>query len=181
MGVIAFQTYKPPEWFTSYETSNSFTGSQNWQNVTVRSIIPASLWDASGTKLRVTISGAPNPTGYRMGNFYFGEKASSGDPWDTQTDPDQVTWGGGNQTQDVSSDDVVSDEMNIAVDHTKDYIFSFYFSTVAGIYVPTGSTTEYVVYLRSLGDFSSIRNPTGFAILAPGIKPICVKKIEVSS
>jgi hypothetical protein len=112
--------------------SDTLTSSgSGWNNFTIRNVYEvAGLTAPSGTptQARVTFE-ANSGGGFNIAFAYIGHQASSGDAYDFDTTPTQITFDGGSDGKLVGSgSEEVSDAVNFAWDKTSDIVISMYCS-----------------------------------------------------
>lgn len=110
------------EWVTAVALS-SFSSSSGWAGYTLRSVIPAADLLA-GSKLRLTLRGASSGADLAVSAAYIGLQATSGDVYDFAASPVQVLVGGSGSFSVPTGSTVVSDEILLPIDGTKNLVFA---------------------------------------------------------
>lgn len=96
-----------------------------WAGYTVRTVIAASVLQASGSKVRLTMQG-PGSEKSTIVALYIGHAASMGDAYDFDGNQVPVTYGGLSSWVINAGATIVSDEITFALDKTKPLILSMY-------------------------------------------------------
>lgn len=159
----------------------SLTGNGVSTSWTYRQWVSAAAFaSVDGEKVRLTLQSGSGATGSTI-TAYFGEAAASGDAYDFATTPQPVNVGGTNTfTLPGSSATVVTDEIPISFDHTKNYILSFYCSVTSnGVrFLTSGGGGNFVAYYKNASDAATV-NASGYSSTSGRI--YALTRIEVFS
>jgi len=160
-------------WQVNASTTLGVNGT-GFGNTTVRQrISSAQISNTGGTKVRVTFK-AGSTGGFGCDAAYIGHKAASGDDYDFESTPTQLTFGGGNAGATVSTGaTVLTDEINFTVQSGKDLIISIHFTT-SGTVSRSTSATAWQAYRKSASDAATV-NATGYTTSDAAD---CVTKVE---
>lgn len=137
-------------WVTTFENAGAKSSDQlTFRGYSVKMVYSSNLLSESGSKIRLTLR-KPNSHNTDLGGLYIGESAGgnlfSGSPT-------QITVGG-NGSFSISSDYLLTDEIDFVLDKTKNYLISFcilystadpYCVYVAGSPYPAGLYRAYGV------------------------------------
>lgn len=132
--------------------------STGWGSYTIRQIIPASRLAASGSKVKLTLTGASTISTVLTG-VWIGEQAASGDAYDFAATPTPVLFSGAAGVTIAANATVTSDEVTFALDETKTYVVSFQLTSteVRGTTGPSGTS-----YYKSGASDGATVNATGY-------------------
>ncbi|TBE54480.1 hypothetical protein U8P68_10945 [Rhizobium ruizarguesonis] len=137
-------------------------------------IASAQISNAGGTKVRVTLK-AGSTGGFTCDAAYIGHKAASGDDYDFESTPTQLTFSGGSASGTAATGaSIVTDEINFTVQSGKDLIISVHFTTSGVVSRATSGATGWQCYRKSASDAATV-NATGYTTID---QADCVTKVE---
>lgn len=158
-GNAATLTYSGASWEIAASATLG-SNSAGWSGFTLRQrIASAAISNTGGTKVRVTFV-ASTAGGFVIGNAYIGHQAASGDAYDFEATPTQLTFNGGNAGATVSAgSSIVSDEITFTIEASKNLIISMYFSGTSA--VRSGNNGSWQAYYKNANDAVTV-NATGY-------------------
>jgi hypothetical protein len=177
IGFGAKRVSAPATWLVNAAaTMNS--GDSGYNGVTLRQVIQAAgIANTGGSKVRVTLQASP-VFSFTIDGIYIGHAAASGDPYDFESTPTQLFFGGSAGIGPVAVNAAaVTDEAVFTVQASKALIVSMHFSATsyASVQFPN-TTTDWQVYIRTAND-AAVVNTSGYSTQT-GIKASMVSKIE---
>ena len=118
----------------------------DWQNQTVRTVIPASSFASNQTTIQIKFcAGASSYASHTFLNTFIGHASSGGNAWDFESTPTRVTWAGGsNATTIAAGVSLASDVITFNLDASKDLIFA----------IDTGAPSNSGLHAKTLGSGS---------------------------
>lgn len=99
--------------------------SNDWVGYTMRQVIDSTEIAATGNKVRVYIE-ADGDQGFDLGNAYVGIKSTSGDAYDFESTPVQLTFGGSNSVYIPAGARIQSDIVDLTVGASDGLVVSVY-------------------------------------------------------
>ena len=152
-------------WVTSFTgtlaADNVNTGGTTW-----RFGIPnADISNTGLSYVRVTCHSA-SAVAWTLGNMYIGQKADSGDYYDFQAAPTQVTFSSGSAGFAIGADStIVSDTISFSIPAGKDLIISLYGSNTSndGIRISVAGVHSGSTYYKA-GSEAATQNATGYSL-----------------
>jgi hypothetical protein len=140
-----------------------------WNGYTMRQrIAAAGLANGGGTKVRVTLKAASGAS-FTIDSCYIGAGAASGDVYDFETTPTQLTFSGGSAGVTVASNGtVLSDEVTYTVDASKPLVISVHFSAASSV-PPLLSKTNWTNYNKAAVSEAATVNVSGYATSANAV------------
>lgn len=173
-----------PTYSTLFPDPNIGANSPGWAGYTWRQVIRPSELTGSGTHLRLTIGGIGGGATYTK--VYVGVGATSGDEYDFENPPVQVTFDDGANTSKVVANGAteVSDDIEIAFNGATDTL-------VVAVYVDSGAgaaddfpsrnddSIDAKYYYKSGVDEAADQNVSGY--IASSGEVIGVELVEVGS
>ena len=122
----------------------------------MRVLIPSTELSLSGSNAKISF--IRHDTDYIINDCYIGAQAS-GDVYDFDTAPTQITFGGGNAGTTITVDGQESDDISFDFDHTKNHIISAHIGTSGDCAVADAAGITY----EKLGTSeSSVSNVSGY-------------------
>lgn len=167
-----------PSFTEQFSLSGDFNENDR-SNQTIRQVIPASAIVDGGGSVRITLFGATGE-GFSVDSCYIGEQAASGDPYDFEASPTQVTFDGGSSSATIATAGTKeSDAISFSVDPSKSYVVSYHItsSAVASLRAKS-SESGFASYSKS-GDDAATVNASGYASLASNV--VGILKLEVGT
>lgn len=150
-----------------------------WSGYTYRFKIPAAKVYNSCASLKLEFARITHD--WQIGKCYIGEQAASGDEYDFQNAPTQVLFGGG-AGKVFNADAILSDEVTLALDYSKNIVISLYIITLT--YLPAGGVTGtysgYKTWYKS-GDDASTQNATGYSAHSSSGKQMFLNALHIIS
>jgi hypothetical protein len=142
-------------------SSNPTVNGVGFGSVTTRqTIAAANLSNIGGAKIRITLK-AGSTGGFITDACYIGHAAASGDAYDFESTPTQVTFGGGNAGATVAiNTTVLSDEITFTLQNSKALVVAIHFGT-SGVIARASSQTGWQAYNKSANDASTV-DATGY-------------------
>jgi len=146
-----------------------------WFGYTIRVLIPASELLVSGGPTRITLEASAGGS-CNFGACYVGHGASSGDVYDFESTPVQLTVGGSGNFTILAGATAVSDDIAFTLDETKPLLVAGYFPTNPTVlrYV---AYTGMASYYKNASD-ASTQNATGYTT-GTANRLYFVKRVEV--
>jgi hypothetical protein len=163
-----------------WEKTVDYTSSESgWAGQTFRFKIPVSKVYNSCASFKLEFARVSND--WQIGKCYIGEQATSGDEYDFKNVPTQVLFGG-SAGKIFNADAILSDEVTLALDYSKNIIISLYIVTLS--YIPIGGVAGIVSGYKSWyksGDDASTQNATGYSAWSNSGKQACLNAIHIIS
>lgn len=148
--------------------------SAGWGGYTSRLVIPSSVLTAA-SKVRFTLRGPTSGTGLQISNMYVGLVATSGDPYDFNATPVQVTFAASNSYTLVVGGSVVTDEAVLSIPIGRNLVLSAEYS--AGDMTNNTAPAGYARYFKAAADAATV-NASGYTGSAAGTAYL-ISKIEL--
>jgi WD40 repeat protein len=134
-------------------------------NVTIRQLIDAGVINISGGRVNVTF-GADGAGTFAVDKVYIGQAALSGDPYDFQGAPTQLTFTGAAGFSITGATTITSDTVDFNLDPNKTLIISMHTTVGGGAGIGDApSITGWSVYTKA-GDDASTVDATGYTAVA---------------
>lgn len=158
--------YPPVEVGVAWRDSVSVPLTDNlskWNGDTLRQVINASLFLASGTVMRLALQ-ASSIAGFNVDAMYIGEQASSGDPYDMKASgpaPAQIKVGGSGSFSVAGNTTITTDQLLFTIDEAKTYVITAHFSGSSGDISYT-SVAGATMYSKSGVNEAAIADVTGY-------------------
>jgi hypothetical protein len=173
---------RTPQWMTAFQAtfaSNSMDGTYTF---TVRQVLNSSVWLAGngGTKARFTFQSNTAGGSLVLSAAYFGQQAGSGDVYDFATTPSQILFSGsGSGTVSSGGATLLSDELVLSFDTSKNYVLSMDQGNTAGQGSPGAEVTHSgaSVYTKIADDGATV-DASGYS-LNGSVAVSGIAKIEV--
>lgn len=160
---------------TTYNPSLT-ANSTGFGGLTHRTLIAASLFSASGSSIRITLTPPTSGNNTNIGACYIGKKGASAPDFDGGQV--QVTFGGSaTTTLTAGGSPVVSDEIPFAFDHTVDHIISYYMSGTSDVRYANG-VANVTRYYKS-GNDAAGTSTTGYTSNAGFLD--CIDLVEAGN
>jgi hypothetical protein len=165
-------------WVTTANLGTISSTSSGWNGYTLRQIIPASAM-AAGSRVRVQLYNAGTAgTQAVISKAYFGKQAASGDPYDFDTTPEQMFFGGNPGTTILPAMPQYTDGLVTPI--TADaYVLAVYFSNSGASAVAhfTTGATGFADYYK-IGDDATTVNASGYTLGANN-RSLLLGRVEV--
>lgn len=150
---VRITLWEEGNWVTSFSATMN-ASSLGWNGNTLRQQIPASLLSESGSKFRLSITSAAQPTSAENSHVnvgYAAHKSTAGGAhnvtFDTaQSGPRQLTYQGAtsytvtNPGVNGQRNTIVLDPVTYNFDETRDFVYSFYFANSAADSISTATS-----------------------------------------
>lgn len=151
--------------------------SVGWAGYTLRQVIPASAFVAgSRVRFRLNAAGAAGTT-VNIHSAFFGKQAASGDAYDFDTTPGQLTFSGSPGVSFLATQTRTTDDLIIPV-AADNHVLSIYFSGSTDVQSSTGNT-GWIDYYK-IGNDASTVNASGYTAGTMG-RSLLVLRVEVYS
>lgn len=176
-GQLNFTTGGSGSWHSVFTSSLSSTGGGDINGQCFRNEIPGSVFTNNYSKVRLTLQPDESYNAVFSG-VYLGKKASSGDAWDFQTTPVQVTKSSsGTFTLTANSGSHVMDETIFSGVAGDAMIISMAWN--GSTRSSTQSHTGFPLHLKTSGGAADVAtvNASGFSTIGQGV--VLIKEIEV--
>ncbi|WP_417814046.1 hypothetical protein [Thalassospira alkalitolerans] len=155
---------------SSFNTDVDITMDSNrhgLNNFTVVQVIPAAALSTSGASVKVTFEASSGGNGFAIKNCYIGEQAASGDAYDFETTPTQVTFDTGSAGFSVAAGATKqSDEITFSVDAAKTYLVSYSLDGIGNTTDDAAARTTqsgFIAYEKSGSDEAATVNKSGYS------------------
>ncbi|MGM5087520.1 hypothetical protein E0H64_17640 [Rhizobium leguminosarum bv. viciae] len=155
-------TLSAGSWRTTASASLGVNGTGFGSTTVRQTIAAANLANIGGSKVRLTFRAGTGSAA--IDNVYIGHKAASGDAYDFESTPTQITFSGGSAGATVATNStLLSDEIAFTIQSGKDLIVAIDFGAAA--VVSRGLTqTGWQAYRKSANDASTV-NATGYSAI----------------
>lgn len=150
----------------------------NWDGFTIRQIIPASSLALSGGAVRLTIEAAEG-AGTDIQALYVGQAASSGDAYDFDDDPVQVTVGGNGKWIVPAGETLICDPVLFALDEAENLIVSAVIGNDPNSVLRYKARSGFDAYYKAGSDASTV-DATGYSSSGTTNRQYLVTQIEVT-
>lgn len=169
----------PSSWSTIDEWTEDIN-STPWAGYTHRMRIDRSRFpDASSTKVRITYAAHAAGTGASATVVYIGVAADTGDSYDFDGSPVEVMFSGASGFAIAAGDSIVSDDITLALDGTRDLLIAAYTATgQPGDFAGYDNRANWRAWYKA-GDDASTVDATGYTVNA--VDAVGVVKIEVKA
>jgi hypothetical protein len=143
------------------------TGNAGWNGYTMRvRVAAAGLANGGGTKVRVTLKAASSGSGFTIDGCYIGAGAASGDVYDFETTPTQLTFSGGSAGAAVAINATVrSDEVTYSIDASKPLLISLHYSATSSV-ATLATKANWTTYYKTAVSEAATVNVTGYSTAA---------------
>lgn len=151
------------EWVTSFSQNLAGTSSTGWNGYTMRTIILAAALSEGGSKVRLSLT-AGTGEGSSIDACYAGHVAAAGDAYDFDGSQVQVTVGGNGSFVIPAGQTVVTDEINIALDETRNFMVAVHFNSASNDNIGGAAAVGTVNhYYKAAVSEAGITNVSGYS------------------
>lgn len=126
-------------WRTAFDRGAGVSNDSGWNGYTIREDMSTALLGGSATKMKFTLQAASGSSAL-VSAAYVQIAAASGDPYDFDTTPVQILFGGSGSVTVPASSTVTSDEVALSIDGTRPLVMSVYFGSPATIRAYSGTS-----------------------------------------
>lgn len=154
-----------PTWVTGVNPTLN-ADSAGWNGYTIRQYFAAAVLSNSGLQIaRVTFT-ASSAQALTITNAYIGNGASSGDAYDFESTPVQLTFDSGSASKAISAgQSATSDTVNFSYGSGKNLVVSIYIAggtSVDDVRTASGLGASYVAYYKVANDAATV-DATGYS------------------
>jgi len=161
-------------WATAFIAAVTGEGGLDLNGHNVRVVLPANSLSQSGSKFRITLKSPPTKSP-SISDVFFGERATNAD---FTTTPTRIKFNGNNGVvMTAGGNTYLSDTVNLALDKTKTYMFSFAFDASNSMSAYNGLTGADLYY--KAGAASSVGNTSLTGYTSGSNLWLFISKIEV--
>lgn len=173
--------WNPADWFTADDPVTDAQHTGGYGTYTIRNIMAADTATKGGSKIRVTFRSGATSGGFEVANVYIGHAASSGDSYDFESTPTELTFDTGSSGFSITTTDTtkVSDEVAFSFDKSKALIIAFYMNT--GTYDDPACDTvnsNWTCWYKLADDDDTV-NATGYSEQTDGKDCVGIDLVEI--